>query len=183
MKHTHYWRLLLIVLMAFACCTALRTASDHDKNVNFKQLKTFNYYDEGLEKLALNNLDKPRVLGSVDKELTKLGFEKSDRPDFLVNVVVLNNLKTKNDWGYSGGGYQWDSSGSGYRWTDSQWGVLPTNKQYNDGTIIIDFLNPNTKNIIWRGLGFNFNLDDYFYRESKINTAVQRILKQYPPSN
>jgi len=181
MKHTLKWCMLFTFVMAFTGCTLLNTASDYDKNINFARLKSFSYYDKGIEQLGLNNLDKPRMLNAVETAMVKMGFSKTDQPDFLVNVVVLSKTQTKADWGYSGGGYQWDAATTAYQWKESQFGPLSTNKQYQDGTIIIDFLNPRTKAIIWHGIGSGFNFDDYYNRESRMNSTVKLILMQYPP--
>ncbi len=181
MKHTFKWCMLFTVVMAFTSCVILDTASDYDKKIDFKKLKSYNYYENGVERLALNNLDKPRMLNAVDATMTKMGFDKTNKPDFLVNVVVFSTLKTKSDWGYSGGGYQWDAATLAYQWRESQFGPLDKGKQVADGRIIIDFLNPRTKAIMWHGVGTGFNFDNYDSRELRINSAVKQILMQYPP--
>jgi hypothetical protein len=121
------------------------------------------------------------MLNAVEGAMLKRGFSKTDHPDFLINVAVLSSIKARADWGYSGGGYQWDAASSSYQWRDSQFGSLNTSKQYQTGTIIIDFLNPETKAIMWHGVGSGFNLDDYENREERINLAVKQILSEYPP--
>lgn len=95
--------------------------------------------------------------------------------------MVLSNIKTRAGWGYSGGGYQWDATSLSYQWKDSQFGHLSTSKSYQSGTIIIDFWNPETKAIMWHGIGSVFNFDDYENRENRINLAVKQILSEYPP--
>lgn len=181
MKHTLKWCMLFTIVMAFTGCITVLTASDYDKNVNFSKLKSFAYYDKGIERLELNNLDKPRMLNAIESAMLKRGFLKAEQPDFLINLAVLVNVKTRADWGYSGGGYQWDATASSYQWKESQYGPLGTNKQYQNGTIIIDFLNPETKAIMWHGVGSGFNFDDYENREDRINSAVKQILLEYPP--
>lgn len=183
MKHTLKWCIPFAFAMVFASCSTIRTASDYDKNINFSKLKSYNYYDKGIDRLDLNNLDKPRMLDAVETSLKKVGFIKAEHPDFLVNVVVFTNVKIRSDWGYSGGGYQWDVASSAYRWNESQFGPLNTDKEYAEGTIIIDFLNPRTKAIIWHGIGKGFNFDNYYDRELRMNSAVKQILIQYPPIN
>ncbi|WP_426328228.1 DUF4136 domain-containing protein [Pedobacter sp. R-06] len=181
MKHTLKWGMLFTIVMAFTSCIAVLTASDYDKKIDFSKLKSFAYYEKGIEHLELNNLDKPRMLNAVETAMTKKGFVKNEQADFLVNVAVLSTIKARADWGYSGGGYQWDSASSSYQWRDSQFGPLNTSKQYQSGTIIIDFLNPETKAIMWHGVGSGFNFDDYENREGRINLAVKQILSEYPP--
>ncbi|RBQ08821.1 DUF4136 domain-containing protein [Pedobacter miscanthi] len=181
MKHTLKWGMLFTIVMAFTSCITVLTASDYDKKIDFSKLKSFAYFEKGIDRLELNNLDKPRMLEAVESAVLKKGFTKSDRPDFLINVVVLVNTNTRADWGYSGGGYQWDATASSYQWKESQFGPLGTNNQYQNGTIIIDFLNPETKAIMWHGIGSGFNFDDYENREQRINLAVKQILQEYPP--
>jgi len=181
MKHTLKWFVLFTYVMAFTGCTALLTASDYDKNVDFLKLKSYKLYDKGIEQLALNNLDKPRMLTAVENGMAKAGFSKTEQPDFLVNIVILSRPDRRADWGYSGGGFQWDGTTSAYQWKSSEYGALNTGKQYLNGTIIIDFLNPETKAIIWHGVGSGFDFDDYDNREARINSAVKQILMQYPP--
>lgn len=181
MKHTLKWCMLFTCVIAFTGCITVLTAVDYDKNIDFSKLKTYNYYGKGIDQLALNNLDKPRMMGAVETAMAKMGFSKADQPDFLVNIVVLSSTKTRADWGYSGGGYQWDATAMAYQWRDSQFGPLSTSKQYQGGTIIIDFLNPRTNAILWHGVGSGFDFDDYDNREFRINSAVKQILAQYPP--
>ncbi|MGN7986922.1 DUF4136 domain-containing protein [Pedobacter sp. 22226] len=181
MKHTIKWGMLFTIVMAFTGCISVLTASDYDRKIDFSKLKSFAYFEKGIERLELNNLDKPRMLNAVEGAMLKRGFSKTDHPDFLINVAVLSSIKARADWGYSGGGYQWDATSSSYQWRDSQFGSLNTSKQYQTGTIIIDFLNPETKAIMWHGVGSGFNLDDYENREERINLAVKQILSEYPP--
>lgn len=181
MKHTLKWGMLFTIVMAFTGCISVLTASDYDRKIDFSKLKSFAYFEKGIERLELNNLDKPRMLNAVEGAMLKRGFSKTDHPDFLINVAVLSSIKASADWGYSGGGYQWDATSSSYQWRDSQFGSLNTSKQYQTGTIIIDFLNPETKAIMWHGVGSGFNLDDYENREERINLAVKQILSEYPP--
>jgi Domain of unknown function (DUF4136) len=181
MKHTLKWGMLFTIVMAFTSCISVLTASDYDKKIDFSKLKSFAYYETGIERLELNNLDKPRMLDALETAMAKKGFTRSGRPDFLVNVAVLSSTKARADWGYSGGGYQWDAASSSYQWRDSQFGPLNSGKQYQSGTIIIDFLNPETKAIMWHGVGSGFNFDDYRNREKRIKLAVKQILLKYPP--
>jgi len=181
MKHTLKWGMLFTIVMAFTSCITVLTASDYDKKIDFSKLKSFAYYEKGIEHLELNNLDKPRMLDALETAMAKKGFTKAGRPDFLVNVVVLSSMNARADWGYSGGGYQWDAVSSSYQWRDSQFGPLNSSKEYQSGTIIIDFLNPETKAIMWHGVGSGFNFDDYENREERIKLAVKQILLEYPP--
>ncbi|QNR85501.1 DUF4136 domain-containing protein [Pedobacter riviphilus] len=94
MKTTQKLLMLFTVVLALAGCTTLRTASDYDKNVDLSGYKTYNFYDKGIARVKLNNLDKRRLIAAVESEMNAKGFTKSDRPDLLVNLVVVAREKT-----------------------------------------------------------------------------------------
>lgn len=56
--------------------------------------------------------------------------------------------------------------------------------EYEEGSLILDFVDPKTKNLIWRGSG-KAQVDSAMTPESRdklINEAVAKILKNFPPS-
>ena len=52
-----------------------------------------------------------------------------------------------------------------------------------EGTLIIDFVEPNSKNLLWRGAakGVFDNARTPEKRDKMINEAVQKILQNFPP--
>ena len=101
------------------------------------------------------------------------GFrETTQDPDFL--VAFHTGVQDKTDvqsWGY---GYGYWGMGGG--------GVSTIN--YQEGTLILDFINPKTKKLIWRGVGKKVVSQKATpeKREKGINDAVEKILNQFPPS-
>eukprot|EP01012_Entosiphon_sulcatum_P006114 TRINITY_DN12851_c0_g1_i1.p1 TRINITY_DN12851_c0_g1~~TRINITY_DN12851_c0_g1_i1.p1 ORF type:complete len:183 (+),score=22.46 TRINITY_DN12851_c0_g1_i1:118-666(+) len=175
MKTAQKLLMLFTVVLALAGCTTLRTASDYDKDVDLSGYKTYNFYDKGIERVKLNNLDKRRLLAAVEAEMNAKGFTKSAKPDLLVNLVVVAREKT-DVYGpayYGGWGWGW----GGWR---GGWGGGTYVNQYIDGTIIIDFLDPAKKILFWHGQGSGFNLDNFNKREQRLYTGVKEILAQYP---
>ncbi|WP_316832234.1 DUF4136 domain-containing protein [Pedobacter aquatilis] len=173
--------MLIAVVIAFSGCSSLRTASDYDKSVDFNAYKTYNFYDKGIARVKLNNLDKRRLMAAVEAEMNAKGFTKSDRPDLLVNLVVVAREKT-DFYGpayYGGWGWGWGWRGGWGGW--GGWGSNYVN-QYIEGTIIIDFLDPAKKILFWHGQGAGFNLDNFSKREQRLYTGVKEILAQYPPN-
>lgn len=169
--------MLFAVGMVFGCSATLHTVSDYDKNVDFNKYKTYGFYDKGLEKIRLNNLDKRRLMAAVETELNGKGFTKADKPDFLVNLVVV--ARERVDYNYPGFYGRW---GWGRGWGHPFWGGgYGYVNQYTDGTIIIDFLDPEKKILFWHGRGSGFNLDSFNKREERLQVGVSEILAQYPP--
>ncbi|RWU08282.1 DUF4136 domain-containing protein [Pedobacter chitinilyticus] len=185
-KHTNVMNSLkklggfLVVAVLLSACTSLRVASDFDKDVDFKNYKTYNFYEKGLEKLEVNGLDKKRMMAAVDTEMQAKGFTKTANPDLFVNLVVMKRERTDvydngfySPWGWRGG---W-----GWGW-GPYWGVgMRSFDRYQEGLFIIDFLDPKTKMHVWHGRGDGFNLDSFKNREERINEGVKEILAQYPP--
>ena len=172
------WLVLAPVLLS-GCLTS-QTAFDFDRNVDFTLLKTYALHDQGLKKLNLNSLDKPRIIHAVENRMERLGFFRSNTPDVLVNILVLEKEGTKTSAGWSGGGYIYDYSTLDFRWTTSQWNPKAVVEQVSESTIAIDFINPSTKRLIWHGRFNGFRFDDFKYREDRIRAAVDKILAQYP---
>jgi len=176
--------MLFTVVLALSGCSSLRTASDYDKNVDFSTYKTYNFYDKGIARVRLNNLDKRRLMAAVEAEMNAKGFVKADKPNLLVNLVVVAREKTDvygpayyGGWGW-GGGWGWRGG-----WGSPFWGGGPSYvNQYIEGTIIIDFLDPAKKILFWHGRGSGFNLDNLNKREERLYTGVREILAQYPPN-
>jgi hypothetical protein len=54
---------------------------------------------------------------------------------------------------------------------------------YDVGTLLIDFISPQSNNVIWRGSGQSRiqELKTPEERQERIQDAVDRILKQFPP--
>ncbi|MFD2337454.1 DUF4136 domain-containing protein [Pedobacter mendelii] len=127
--------MLFTVVIALAGCSSLRTASDFDKDVDLSSYKTYNFYDKGIAKVKLNNLDKRRLMAAVESQMNAKGFTKSTSPDLLVNLVVVARERTD----FYGPGYY-----GGWGW--GGWGGSNFANQYIEGTIIIDFLDPAKKN-------------------------------------
>lgn len=170
----------LVVAVLLSACTSLRVASDFDKDVDFKNYKTYNFYEKGLEKLEVNGLDKKRIMAAVDTEMQAKGFTKTANPDLFVNLVVMKRERTDvydngfySPWGWRGG---W-----GWGWGPYWGGGMRSFDRYQEGLFIIDFLDPKTKMHVWHGRGDGFNLDSFKNREERINEGVKEILAQYPP--
>lgn len=175
MKTIHKLLMLFTVVIALSACTSLRTSSDFDKKVSFSGYKTYNFYDKGIARLKLNDLDKRRMLAAVETEMTTKGFTKADQPDLLVNLVIVAR-ETTDVYSY-GPGWGW-----GWGWRSPFYGGMNSVNQYMEGTFIIDFLDPKTKTLVWHGRGSGFNLDNFKKREERMNTGVKEILSQYPPN-
>ena len=166
----------LLLLFMLASCDAIKVNSDYDKKVDFAQFKTFAFYKSGIDKVAISDLDKKRILHSVDEVLTAKGFTKNETPDILVNIFTKEREQVDVNRFNSGWGYGW-----GYGWNPYIWGGNTTVNRYTEGTLYIDLIDAKKKELIWQGEGEGVLTKDTNKKDEKIKEFVTKILEQYPP--
>ena len=56
-------------------------------------------------------------------------------------------------------------------------------RQYDQGTLVIDFIDAATEQLVWRGTGSDRLYNQLTPEEttSKVNNLVKKIMEQYPP--
>lgn len=182
MKMIKYISLVLGIMLVAACAPTMKVTTDYDKKADFSKYKTFDVYPVDEKNQSISQLNRNRITSSVTAELTKKGLKQtSDNPDVLVNVVaILKNVKsvTANTDFYGYGGlyrpYAW-GGGMGSAYTTYN---VDT---YKDGSLIIDIIDAQTKNLVWEGVG-NQEIDKPLENpDQQIAAAVAKILAAYPP--
>ena len=79
----------LLLLFVLVSCSSVRVNSDYDKNASFDSYKTYAYHKNGIDKVEISDLDKKRILRSIDEVMAGKGFTKSDtNPDLLINFFT-----------------------------------------------------------------------------------------------
>lgn len=194
----------LVLITGLMSCSRSLVKSDYDREINFVNFKTYSWMGQpkytGTNGIALNTLFEKRLKNAVEEELKAKGFQKKtdDNPDFLIDytVKVVDKVDlTSNGYdyypGYYGFGYWPGYNRFGFRsryygfgYGSSFYGAGGLDVyQYKEGTLILDFIDPESKELIWRGL-YSDEIDrSGIISEEKINKAVKEILKQFPPEN
>jgi hypothetical protein len=173
--------LLFTFLVVFtASCSSIKVSSDFDKTAGFTSYKTYAFTPEALA-LPLDDINRNRLLGAVEKELTAKGFTKSDNPDVLINLTIKTKTQqtatATNSGGYGyGAGYRY-GYGGGFSTTYINYDT------YVDGTLFIDMIDATKKQLVWQGRGTKTIDEDASQqrREENINYAVKQIFVKYPP--
>ena len=78
---------LLLLTLLFSSCTSIRVNYDYDRQIDFQNYKTYNYYSN-LE-TGLNELDTNRFLDILDAGLQNKGLILSRIPDFFINIQSI----------------------------------------------------------------------------------------------
>jgi hypothetical protein len=179
------------VILMTGCATKSEIDVSTDYSMaNFDQFTSYQWLPEGESKghKPENNLITDRITGSINENLSSKGYHQADtKPDVFVDFSVTTAAKVNidNNQTYEGyaPGFTW-SRGYGAQATQSKVGVMETSiVEYTEGSLMIDIIDPNNMQIIWRGIGTN-KLPEQYDRDlaSKlINKAVMATLENYPP--
>lgn len=184
------WSMLLSWVLATASCSTVEIGYDFDPGEDFSDLRSFDWMPEPADaprdpRIAGNTLFQKQVRDAVTTALEAKGFQptSTSTPDFLVgyhasfdkrtSVQVLNNYYGYAPgwgWGY-GAGYAPYNYPSTYVY------------EYDEGTLIIDIVDADTRELVWRGSGtdeVNFSASPE-KRKAQLNDTVNRVLGNFPP--
>lgn len=164
--------LTLYLTMLVLSCSPVTVSHDYDPQTNFNKLKTFTWMRIP-RKANVNQLMVKRIKDAVTRELVAKGLtENSISPDFLIAMHGTSKEKWEiQDWGYS--------RHRALYWGDRDISV----RQYNEGTLILDFIDAKTKQLIWRGIAKGAVDPEATPKErtKRINDGIAELLEQFPP--
>lgn len=168
MKKFKFLILGLFILLGFASCVSVQTASDYDKAVNFNQFKTYAFYKPDIDEVPLEDEMKRDVLRLIDKELSNKAYTKSSNPDLLVSFA-LNVEEVYDERAY---------------YNTSLDDIYASNYEWLEGVLFISIIEASTYNLIWEGMGsmrIRENMSkseiDSFFRKT-----IKSIMDEYPPN-
>ena len=157
-------------------CSSVRVFSDFDNSINFDNYKSFAFFKPGIEEVEISDLDKRRILKSIEKSLEEKNLVLSSNPDLLINISVKATdrvfINPNNGWGW-GWGWGWNP------WMfNSNFNSISTQTR---GELFIDIIDSKSKVLVWQGKGYG-GINEYMNnRDERINLFVSEILKNYPP--
>ncbi len=168
-------KLKLLVMAAFCILLsscALTTSYDYDKTVDFSNYKSFTIYQQGIDKLKMNDIDKSRITRALKQQLENKGLTESTNGDLIVNVLASSKkvINVYND-PYWNGPWGW-----GYYWA-------PTSTVYEtrEGKLTFHLVDSKKNILVWEGIVEGFDVGDMNNKEKQINNAFQKIFNYYPP--
>jgi len=163
-------------------CSGIRVTSDYDPSADFSHIRSYAWFDEssgvqGDRADVMSLLDR-RVRSAVDAELQRKGLSRVEKSAAAALVSYHLGVETKLDVNTINSGY-------GYGRYGRYGGISTTTtvSEYQEGTLLIDVIDPSSKSLIWRGSGQS-RLSQYSspeQREKRVHEAVQQILEKFPP--
>ena len=175
-------RCALALALLCLSCSGIRVTTDYDPNADFTKVRSYAWLDEqsGVQgdRADVTSLLDRRVRRSVDTELQKKGLSAANRTAADALVTYHLGVETKLDVNTIDTGY-----GYGRGWYRGGVSTHTTVTEYQEGTLLIDIVDPKAKQLIWRGSGQARirRSSTPEEREQRIDEAVAEILKSYPP--
>lgn len=177
---------LPVMIAAQACAPAIDVRTITSPDARFTTLRTFRVLSVPRpprgEPLDANH---PMLANSITNRVLRqaivLGFESRGyllderSPDFTVAVYASAREKLEvTYWNY---GYPWYP-----RWW-SRWSprrAVPMVTEYTEGTVIIDVIDPGSRDLLWRGRGVAVVSDDEQEYLKHLRNTVAAILERFP---
>lgn len=161
--------LVSMLLMSAAASRAQSVQTDFDRSFNFSRLKTFNFALQRRppgDPLAGDSLNSGRIRSTLESRLAAGGFrlEGGAKPDFAVAYYVTTREKLD---------VQDYSIGPGRFFGRRDIRV----DQFTEGTLIVDFIDTNTRQLIWRGRASGSV--ELKKMDEKIAKAVEKLVGQF----
>jgi hypothetical protein len=166
---------LLIALGLWGCSTVSITV-DYDSATDFSRYKTFRWVNQQHRRppkmAAEHSFLEKRLKDAVEAELRVAGYRRPrmGEPDFLIAYHI--GAKDKVD--VTRHGYRYGPRG---RWVGHRVEV----RRYKEGTLILDFVDSDTRELFWRGTAVGA-LRDMTAGAEEVRGVVAKILAGFPPS-
>ena len=173
-------RLLIVLglLVITLGCSTISVQHDYDPKADFTSLKTFSFMPVPAQ-ANISTLNVKRIQGALRTQLESRGYTMTpNSPDFQISMFLT---KQKQKIEIANRGYVYGAQ-RGYA---SSWRTGSTREyQYEEGTFVLDFVDAQSKELIWRGVAMG---EIRYYlspekRVKRINEAAQKILKNFPPT-
>ena len=156
-------------------CSTMTVRADHDSQVDFGDYSSFAIFErQGKERRQpqMSELVDRRIASNLAENLTAKGFKATSArdADFLVTFyTAIQQRVVVNNAGWYG--YRWNYWGGGTRWV----------RTYEEGTLIIDVIDREQRELVWRGVGEGaFTTSNP--SDEKVSQRVEKILRSFPPT-
>ena len=170
--------LLSASMLLIAATTWASISTDYDHNVSFANVKTYSW---GKVETA-NSIWDERVKSAIDSQLAAKGWTQvASGGDVVVNAFGKTKAEhTMNTFydGFGGGGWGWRGFGGGLGGFGESTTTVDT---YKVGTVVVDMFDPNTKNLIWRGVATGTLSKNPDKNTNNLDAQMHKMFEHFPP--
>jgi hypothetical protein len=181
MKNSALILLAALVMLTARCSSSLTVLYDYDRQEDFSQYHSFDFLPQPKDiQQETSDLVIKRIIASTTRQLEAKGLKLTkSKPDLL--IAIHTEAKDKfnvTNWGYHYAPYDIYWRGYGY-WHGGGIDV----QQYEEGTLILDVIRADEKEMIWRGAASRAlpQSPSPNKLDKIVNEAVAKILENFPP--
>ena len=164
-------KIILFTLLLIINSCGVYVQFDYDSDVNFNNYNSYSFYEPDIEKVEISDLDKKRILKSLDIGLKSKGLKRSNDPDILVTFETHSKERVYMNNYFS---YGWNPFFYRYPYSSAYSSV--------QGTLYINFIDSKNQQLVWQGKGKGGLNENYKKRDERIAFFVQEIVENYPPA-
>ncbi len=162
-----------LILLACGSMTAQDIKTNYMPGTDFSKYHTYKWVN-------INNAEQidpivsQQIKDAVDTQLTGKGMTKTEADTADMYVGLQTSIQQQQ---------QWNAYGTGGGWRFGGGMASATSSTIQIGTLVLDFYDPATKQMIWRGVATK-TLNPSKNAQTnlnRINQAVAKLLKPFPP--
>ena len=191
MKNSNPLILFLVLFAIMSGCSSTKVVSDKDPSVNFEEFKTYEFYGwRDNSDQILTRFDRERIQQSFAEEARKRGMTRVDSGgDIIVTLNVIGKVKTQQTanttttgmgMGMGPGMGRRGMMGPGWGWGTAHSTTVINEREYLEGSLIVEAFDPDDKLLIWQAVGTKTVSEDPQKRAKGIPKKVEAIMKKYP---
>jgi hypothetical protein len=172
--------LVSILALLAACTSTPKVSTDYDPQYDFASIKTYYLVDHNLAaQTGGTSLTDQRANRELAAAMKRRGISPAsmEEADIILTFHIVAQDRTKvtsynNSYGYSRYGY--GSGGYGGNQVDV--------RQYTEGTLLVDLVDPKEKRIVWRGQTSTVIKErSNEERDARAQMFVEAVFNDMPP--
>ncbi|PKA99019.1 uncharacterized protein DUF4136 [Flavobacteriaceae bacterium MAR_2009_75] len=167
--------IFLLFVALISSCKAVQVYYDYDKETDFSNYSTYNYYPD--METGLSQLDENRLFDAIDAELQVKGIRFSEDPDFYINIKTRFFRQPQNNTVGVGVGGTGRNLGGGLSIG------IPIGQPDQQREIRFDLVDSKKDELFWNAVSesaFKENLTPE-KREARIKEITAKVFSKYPP--
>jgi Domain of unknown function (DUF4136) len=167
---------LFLFLLVVGDVAGQRVRTDFDPRAPFPNYKTFMWIRP--PRIQTDPFMEPRLMEAVNAALTAKGWQlvtEGADVGLVAHVATHERHTLETFYDGFGGGWGWHHWGAGFGT------AYTTDQPYEVGTLVLDMFDTHTKQLVWRGLATDTLSEKPDKDTKKLNKAVDKLFKDFPP--